>query len=169
MKRFLHITIFGFSILCFNGCGWGWLVPYSFQPSYHKFKEMCQLDPEIYQANGGKIDEEYYNKVLKYFDTNIEEVLQGNKGLSRQGNSSNKEINIYRFRGEAKDDRQETILSLKIETNKITNEILPLNKVFFYVKWHNRRKYLTTKSIASYKFEWRENYEDCSYFKKEIK
>ena len=46
-------------------------TPYSYylEPSYHKFKEICQLNPEIYQANGGKIDEEYYNKVLKYFDT----------------------------------------------------------------------------------------------------
>lgn len=40
--------------------GWGWFVPYSLQPSYHEFKEMCKLDPEIYQANGGKIDKEYY-------------------------------------------------------------------------------------------------------------
>ena len=103
-------------------------TPYSYylEPSYWQFRNICQLDPEIYQANGGKVDGEYYNKVLGYFDTNIEEVLQGNKGLSRQGNSFNKEINIYHFRGEAKSNRQEVILSLNIEKNKITNEILPL-------------------------------------------
>ncbi|EOH9709537.1 hypothetical protein ACME5J_001701, partial [Campylobacter coli] len=60
-------------------------------------------------------------------------------------------------------------LGLDIEKNKTTNEILPLKKVFFYVEWHNRRKYLTTKSVASYELEWRENYENCAYFKKEIK
>ena len=32
--------------LCFSGC-WGWFVPYSFQPSFWQFKEICQLDPEI--------------------------------------------------------------------------------------------------------------------------
>lgn len=49
-------------------------APYSYylEPSFYKFKEICQLDPEIYQANGGKIDEEYYNKVLKYFDTSLD-------------------------------------------------------------------------------------------------
>ncbi|WP_394998160.1 hypothetical protein [uncultured Helicobacter sp.] len=169
MKKLLHITISGFVLLCFNGCGWGWLVPYSFQPSYHKFKKMCELDQEIYQAKGGKLDEEYYNNLLAYFNTNFEEVLQGNKGSSRQGNSFNKEINTYRFRDEIKNNRQEIILSLKIEKNKITNEILPLKEVVFYVNWYNRRKYLTTKSATSYELEWRENYEDCSYFKKEIK
>ena len=70
MKKILHFSILTLIALCFNGCGW--FVPYSFQPSYHKFKEICQLEPEIYQANGGKLDEEYYNKVLKYFDTSLD-------------------------------------------------------------------------------------------------
>ncbi|ARJ55782.1 hypothetical protein [Campylobacter cuniculorum] len=45
-------------------------TPYSYylEPSFYEFREICQLDPEIYQANGGKIDEEYYNKVLRHFD-----------------------------------------------------------------------------------------------------
>lgn len=53
-------------------------TPYSYylEPSFYKFKEICQLDPEIYQANGGKLDEEYYNKVLKYFDTNIDDFIK---------------------------------------------------------------------------------------------
>ena len=56
MKKILHFSILTLITLCFNGCFWGrgWLMPYSFQPSFHKFKEICQLDPEIYQANGGK-------------------------------------------------------------------------------------------------------------------
>ena len=51
-------------------------TPYSFylEPSYHKFKNMCKLKPEIYQFNGGKLDEKYYNKVLKYFDTDLESL-----------------------------------------------------------------------------------------------
>ncbi|WP_420889845.1 hypothetical protein [Helicobacter bilis] len=43
---------------------------------------MCKLKPEIYQFNGGKLDEKYYNKVLRYFDTDLEsldwEYIQGN-------------------------------------------------------------------------------------------
>lgn len=43
-------------------------TPYSFylEPSFWQFREVCKLDQEIYQANGGKLDEEYYNKILKY-------------------------------------------------------------------------------------------------------
>ena len=74
MKKLLYFSILILITLCFNGCGW--FVPYSFQPSYHKFKEIRQLEPEIYQANGGKIDEEYYNKALKYFDTNIDDFIK---------------------------------------------------------------------------------------------
>ncbi len=51
-------------------------TPYSYylEPSFYKFKEICKLDPEIYQANGGKLDEEYYNKVLRYFDTDLDNM-----------------------------------------------------------------------------------------------
>ncbi|MFC3867207.1 hypothetical protein [Helicobacter equorum] len=49
-------------------------MPHSLEPSFYKFKEICQLDQEIYQASGGKIDEEYYNKVLRYFDTDLDSL-----------------------------------------------------------------------------------------------
>ena len=60
MKKFLHILLLSSVALLFSGCvwGWGWLVPYSFQPSFWQFKKMCKLEPEIYQANGGKLDED---------------------------------------------------------------------------------------------------------------
>ncbi len=49
-------------------------TPYSYylEPSFYKFREICKLDPEIYQANGGKIDEEYYNKILGYFGLSLD-------------------------------------------------------------------------------------------------
>ncbi|PAU99256.1 hypothetical protein B9T66_08195 [Helicobacter sp. TUL] len=51
-------------------------TPYSYylEPSFHKFKEICQLDPEIYQANGGKLDGAYYNSILKYFNTDMDSL-----------------------------------------------------------------------------------------------
>ncbi|EKR7690024.1 hypothetical protein P9E95_001744 [Campylobacter jejuni] len=152
--------------------GWGWFVPYSLQPSYHEFKEMCKLEPKIYQSNGGKIDKEYYNKLLAYFNTNFEEVLQGNKGMANVSNSQyiqRENIELYSFNEDRDKGRLSFSLGLDMEKNKTTNEILPLKKVFFYVEWYNRRKYLTTKSVASYELEWRENYENFAYFKKEIK
>ena len=67
MKKFLHILLFSSVALLFNGCisGWGWLVPYNLQPSYHKFKKMCKLN-ELPNT------EEKYNKILGYFDLSLD-------------------------------------------------------------------------------------------------
>ncbi|WP_104717796.1 hypothetical protein [Helicobacter trogontum] len=67
MKKFLHILVFSSVALLFNGCisGWGWLVPYNLQPSYHKFKEMCKL-------NELPNNKEKYNKILGYFDLSLD-------------------------------------------------------------------------------------------------
>ena len=65
MKKILHFSILILITLCFNGCGWGWFVPYSFQPSYHKFKKMCKL-------NELPNDEYKYNKILSYFDLSLD-------------------------------------------------------------------------------------------------
>ena len=65
MKKILYLSTLILIALCFNGCGWGWFVPYSFQPSYHKFKKMCKL-------NELPNDEYKYNKILAYFDTSLD-------------------------------------------------------------------------------------------------
>lgn len=113
--------------------GWGRFMPYSLQPSYHEFKEMYKLEPKIYQSNGGKIDKEYYNKLLTYFNTNFEEVLQGNKGIANVSNSQyiqRENIELYSFNEDRDKGRLSFSLGLDIEKNKTTNEILPLKKFF---------------------------------------
>lgn len=47
--------------------GWGWLVPYELQPSYWQFRNMCKI-------NELPNDEEKYNKILKYFNTDLESL-----------------------------------------------------------------------------------------------
>ncbi len=55
-------------VFLFGGCsGWGWFVPYSFQPSYYKFKKMCKL-------NKLPNNEEKYNKVLGYFGKSLDSL-----------------------------------------------------------------------------------------------
>ena len=133
MKKLLHITISGFVLLCFNGCGWGWLVPYSFQPSFHKFKEICQLEPEIYQANGGKIDEEYYNKVLKYFNTSLDtidwEYVQENLRLNRNG--------TYLYDFEKYYDRIYHSFTLFFNDNQARKD--NIETILFYANWDKAR------------------------------
>ena len=69
MKKLLNFIILSSVALLFNGCisGWGWLVPYNLQPSYHQFKKMCKL-------NELPNNEEKYNKILGYFDTDLESL-----------------------------------------------------------------------------------------------
>ncbi|WP_142693568.1 hypothetical protein [Campylobacter troglodytis] len=46
-------------------------MPYNLQPSYWEFKKSCALNIDIYEASGGKLDEEYYNKALAFFDMDL--------------------------------------------------------------------------------------------------
>ncbi|WP_235630686.1 hypothetical protein [Campylobacter coli] len=136
LKKILKISsfiLFPLIIIWSMIFGWGWFVPYSLQPSYHEFKEMYKLEPKIYQSNGGKIDKEYYNKLLAYFNTNFEEVLQGNKGIANVSNSQyiqRENIELYSFNEDRDKGRLSFSLGLDIEKNKTTNEILPLKKFF---------------------------------------
>ncbi|WP_052096551.1 hypothetical protein [Helicobacter trogontum] len=72
-------------------------TPYSYylEPSYWQFRNMCKLKPEIYQANGGKLDEEYYNKVLKYFDTDLDNMSKSYK--KELGVTNDKKYSRYWF------------------------------------------------------------------------
>ena len=69
MQKLLYLSTLILITLCFNGCFWGrgWLMPYSFQPSYHKFKKMCKL-------NELPNDEYKYNKILSYFDKKLGDI-----------------------------------------------------------------------------------------------
>lgn len=92
MKKILYLSILTLITLCFNGCwGRGWFVPYAFQPSYHKFKNLCKLN-ELPNS------EEKYNKILSYFDTDLEsldwEELNKTKKIF---NALNSEQITYRF------------------------------------------------------------------------
>ena len=56
-------------VFLFGGCyyGYGWFVPYAVQPSYHKFKKMCEL-------NKLPDNEEKYNKILAYVDLSLDDL-----------------------------------------------------------------------------------------------
>ncbi|OBV30076.1 hypothetical protein BKN38_08660 [Helicobacter sp. CLO-3] len=69
-KPILIIVLFVILFVYFFG--WGWFVPYGLQPSYHKFKKICELYPTNYQ--GDTHSEEYYNKVLALFDTSLDKI-----------------------------------------------------------------------------------------------
>ena len=159
MKKFLHILLLSSVALLFSGCvwGWGWFVPYSFQPSYHKFKEICQLDPEIYQANGGKIDGKYYNKVLAYFDTNLDsldwEYIQENLKVNDRG--------TYWYEFEKYHDRIYQDFTLLFKDNQARRD--NIKKIMFYANWDPVRARLGGNEGTGIYFSG--DWEDCDYFK----
>ncbi|OBV28537.1 hypothetical protein BKN38_04890 [Helicobacter sp. CLO-3] len=64
-------------VFLFGGCyGYGWLVPYAAQPSYHKFKKVCELDPKIYQKRKGHLDDEYFARLLALADMDWDTMIQ---------------------------------------------------------------------------------------------
>ncbi|EDO9588144.1 hypothetical protein GY404_001881 [Campylobacter coli] len=109
-------------------------TPYSYylEPSFHKFKEICQLDPDIYQANGGKLDEEYYNKVLKYFDTSLDTMSD----VTTLRISDDKKHFSYMFEKWI-GDRISFNFIIWFKNEKATKD--NIKKVSFYVWWDKVR------------------------------
>ena len=142
MQKILHFSILTLITLCFNGCFWGrgWLMPYSFQPSYHKFKKMCKL-------NELPNDEYKYNKILSYFDLSLdtldwEELNEKADTMSEQQYFySPNQVEYKFFIGEIKNSRYSMTASF------YSNEkVLKENNITLAIilgKWHTKRYYLS--------------------------
>ena len=64
--------------LFFSGCGSWFIVPFSFQPSYWEFKELCKINYDLPKSK------EKYNKILAYYgmslDGSIDSTTEAFKG-----------------------------------------------------------------------------------------
>lgn len=148
-----------FVVIVISGCtgGWRWFVPKSFEPSFREFKEICQLDPEIYQANGGKLDEEYYNKVLKYFDTSLD-TMSDVKTLRISDDKKHFSYWFEKWIG----DRISFDFVIWFKNENATKD--NIKKVSFYVWWRDLRPFPAgNEGTGFYLSRDREN---CDYFKK---
>ncbi|WP_233714325.1 hypothetical protein [Helicobacter trogontum] len=148
MKKFLHILLFSSVALLFNGCisGWGWLVPYNLQPSYHQFKNMCKL-------NELPNNEEKYNKILGYFDTDLEsldwEELNHNNDNKRKWKVT-KEHGYYRqgiYEYATLTKEKEINSRLRMVARFLSNEAeinrYNVNQMSIGATWRTRRYYLS--------------------------
>ena len=148
MKKPLHFLILTLITLCLNGCfwGWGWLMPYAFQPSYHKFKKMCKL-------NELPNDEYKYNKILSYFDADLEsldwEELNHNDDNKRKWKVTKEHgyyrQGIYEYATLTKEKQLNSragmvasFLSNEAEINRYN-----INQMAINISWHTRRYYLS--------------------------
>ncbi|WP_072237509.1 hypothetical protein [Campylobacter coli] len=137
-------------------------TPYSYylEPSFYKFKEICKLDPEIYQANSGKLDEEYYNKVLRYFDTDLDNMSK----IKTLRISDDKKHFSYWFEKWIGDRISfDFVIWFKNENATKDN----IKKVSVYVWWRDLRPLPAGNEGAGFYLSG--DRENCAYFKKEIK
>ena len=161
MKKLLHFLILTLITLCFNGCFWGrgWLMPYSFQPSYHKFKKMCKL-------NELPNDEYKYNKILAYFDTSLDTIdweelnektwkFSTTNGFYKKG--------VFEYMTETDWIKQNTRIEkvARFLSNESKINRYNINAMYFVVIWHTRRSYLRLAHV-SYKLEWNEIELSCT-------
>ncbi len=112
-------------------------TPYSYylEPSFYKFKEICKLDPEIYQANSGKLDEEYYNKVLRYFDTSWDAMDW--KDIQQKSHINDYGDFLHKFK--KYDDRIYHSFTLVFKNNQARKD--NVKTIMFYVDWRDLRPF----------------------------
>ena len=140
-------------------------TPYSYylEPSYHQFKKICELDPEIYQAKGGKLDEEYYNKVLAYFDTNIDGFIR----------HLNKNTRNWDMLSKWQNDRLKISFTIVFKgSNKFGNitKINTLDNIAFvelFAIWRDLRPILDGNEGSGFYLSG--DRENCGYFKRKHK
>ena len=144
MKKILYLSTLILITLCFSGCwGRGWLMPYSFQPSYHKFKKMCKLNELPLQ--------ERYTKTMEFLNNDTSK-LHTYKFM----NKTNGSFPVFNF-----SDRLRMNIHVTFKDNKPKEFVLDnVDEIEFWVKLYTKRSYLSLGRI-SYKLEWNEKKVDC--------
>lgn len=153
LKKILKISsfiIFPLMILWSMTFGWGWFVPYSWQPSYREFEEMCKL-------NELPNNEEKYNKILSYYDLDWNTMFETMKPIQ-----TSDEYQIKYMLGETKiHNRIEFDSGFFVYLDKTKQNIVRISP-YFFARWDTKRKYLTTKSMASYELAFKTAYGSCT-------
>ncbi|WP_181882471.1 hypothetical protein [Helicobacter didelphidarum] len=150
-KKILKISsfiIFPLMIVWALFFGWGWFVPYSFQPSYHEFKKMCKL-------NELPNNEEKYNKILSYFGLSLDTLDWG----KIEGGIFLNDSKEHLYKQKQQNHRINSSLFIVFKSSLVLKD--NIDYIWTYMEWDNKRKYLTTKGMASYELVIRQDYENC--------
>ena len=136
--------------------------PYSFylEPSYWQFRNMCKL-------NELPNDEEKYNKILRYFDTDLdsldwEELNEGTWQLKENSGDYKKGVFEYAYISKSREINYRLRIAAGFYSNKSKINRYNINAMNMYSTWHTNRYILQTKSMASYELEWREEKLICA-------
>ena len=148
-------------VLLFGGCvgGWGWFVPYNLQPSYYEFKKMCKL-------NELPNDENKYNKILSYFDTDLDSLdwdkLNEKTWKIKETNARYKK-GVFEYRTATGWKYKNSRIEMEIDFLSNESEISRYNTLamLFTVVWHTRRSFLEMRGTG-YDLVWDEQTLGCS-------
>ena len=137
-------------------------TPYSFylEPSFWQFRSMCKL-------NELPNDEEKYNKILRYFDTDLdsldwEELNEGTWQLKENSGDYKKGVFEYAYISKSREINYRLRIAAGFYSNKSKINRYNINAMNMYSTWHTNRYILQTKSMASYELEWREEKLICA-------
>lgn len=140
--------------------GWGWLVPYELQPSYWQFRNMCKI-------NELPNDEEKYNKILKYFDTDLEsldweELNERSLKLVKGFNTDYVESKLeYRVKiATIQKKRYNVSVDLYANTKGFSKD--NITYIQTCGSWDTKCYFLEQKSMANYNLVWREKGLSCT-------
>ncbi len=135
-------------------------TPYSYylEPSYWKFRNMCKL-------NELPNDEEKYNKILSYFDTDLDsldwEELNGrNIKLTEEMFDYKKGVFEYMTQMELRQSNSRIDIRTHFFSNEAEINRYNANATVFRVIWHARRYYPAGNEGSG--FYWREELLGCS-------
>ncbi|WP_289748967.1 hypothetical protein [Helicobacter bilis] len=148
--------------------GWGWLVPYELQPSYWQFRNICKI-------NELPNNEYKYNKILSYFDTDLEsldwEELNGKADTmsEQQYFYSPNEIEYELFIGEIKNSRYSMTASFYSNEKILRKDNITL--AIILGKWHTNRYFLERKYMTDlpHQAEWIERNFRCEEISRSLK
>lgn len=159
-KKISNILVFlgGVGLIIF------YYTPYSFylEPSYWQFKNMCKL-------NELPNDEEKYNKILKYFNTDLDtldwEELNGrNQKLTEENFDYKKGIFEYITQIKLKQLNSRIDVRALFFSNESEINRYNANVMVFRVLWHTNRYFLERKYMTDlpHQAEWIERILGCS-------
>ena len=137
--------------------GWGWLVPYELQPSYWQFRNMCKL-------NELPNNEEKYNKILSYFDTDLEsldwEELNERAWKKKETDGWYKK-DIFEYQTATGWKHKNSRIEMEIDLFSNASEVnrYNTNAMYFSVVWRTKRYYPDGNEGSG--FYWSEMRLDC--------
>ena len=142
-------------------------TPYSYylEPSYHQFKKMCKLN-ELPNT------EEKYNKILGYFDTDLEsldweELNKKTWKISEDSGDYKKGVFEYATLTKKKQLNSRARMVASFLSNEAEINRYNINQMAINISWHTRRYYFEIANLTRYDDMWIEKTLACYRVAKE--